>query len=298
MIAFDLGSNTLRAVRMDCDTLEITGRYEKIVRTADGLAKTGTIAPEAFERVVAAVKEAQKALAYESGEGVAAVATEAVRQARNGGRLLDEIKRRTGVVFQVIDGKEEAALTLAAVRHRLARLGETERAFTLVDIGGGSTEVTLAWPKRVESRSFRLGIVTLSQSGERARRQSILARTVREMARFYKERGGEGPLVATAGTPTTVAALKLGMDYASYDPQKINGTRVSLQDLSAQKRRLLAADESERKRLVGVGREDLIETGIEIFEALMRAFGVEEAVVIDDGLREGSALVGCRQKAG
>ncbi|NPA29519.1 MAG: phosphatase, partial [Epsilonproteobacteria bacterium] len=100
------------------------------------------------------------------------------------------------------------------------------------------------------------------------------------------------------GTPTTVAALKLGMDYASYDPQKINGTRVSLQDLSAQKRRLLAADENERKRLVGVGREDLIETGIEIFEALMRAFGVEEAVVIDDGLREGAALVGCRQKAG
>ena len=99
--------------------------------------------------------------------------------------------------------------------------------------------------------------------------------------------------VATAGTPTTIAAMKLGMDYAHYDSSKINGTLLTQVDLLAQGNKLLEMNSEERKRAVGVGREDLIVTGIKIFDAIYTLLGMEEAVVIDDGLREGVAADLC-----
>ena len=57
MIAIDLGSNTLRVVQMDCKSMKIINEYEKIVKTADGLAQYGVINDEAISRVVLAIQE-------------------------------------------------------------------------------------------------------------------------------------------------------------------------------------------------------------------------------------------------
>jgi exopolyphosphatase/guanosine-5'-triphosphate,3'-diphosphate pyrophosphatase len=100
--------------------------------------------------------------------------------------------------------------------------------------------------------------------------------------------------VPTAGTPTTVAAMKLGMTYATYDPLRVNGTPLAKGELRTQLKRLLSLDERARQVLVGVGREDLIAAGILIFERLYGILGFDEAVVIDDGLREGVAIAACR----
>jgi exopolyphosphatase/guanosine-5'-triphosphate,3'-diphosphate pyrophosphatase len=295
-IGVDLGSNTFRAVELSCETFEVLGAYEKIVRTADGLVDTGRISEAAVDRIVAAAEEAKRHLDFSLP--VAAVTTEAVRRADNGEAVLRTIRERTGLAFRIVSGAEEAELTLLAVRTRLKKLGLEHRDFVMVDIGGGSTEVVFVREGEIRIRSFPVGIVTVAQRyGTLERIGAALHEEMAPVARFaaaMREHGMRpGLFVATAGTPTTVAAMKMGMEYATYDGRKINGVSLTRQDLRAQMRRLLALDIGERQRLVGVGREDLIAAGILIFERLYDVLGFDEAVVVDDGLREGAAIAAC-----
>jgi exopolyphosphatase/guanosine-5'-triphosphate,3'-diphosphate pyrophosphatase len=299
-VGIDLGSNTLRAVKRDCLTGRFVAEYEKIVRTAEGLVESGRISEAALLRIVEALGEAKAALGFE-GARVRAVTTEAMRRAVNREEILRRIAAETGVRFEVIDGTEEARLTLLAVQRRLERLGIGSESFVLVDIGGGSTELTFRYPEGVISRSFPLGIVTLSQeAGSWERVSEVLEKHLPPLQAFAKKvtsrYGAPELFVATAGTPTTVAALKLGMDYESYDSRRINGTRLSREDLEHTLRQLMAMSRAEREKAVGVGRDDLIAAGILIFEALYDLLGFEECIVIDDGLREGVAIELCEEK--
>jgi exopolyphosphatase/guanosine-5'-triphosphate,3'-diphosphate pyrophosphatase len=80
------------------------------------------------------------------------------------------------------------------------------------------------------------------------------------------------------------------MDYESYNPDKINGYRLRLEECYGVHNALLAMNEQERTRYVGIGRENLIIAGILMVTAIYEAIGVENAIIIDDGLREGIAL--------
>ncbi|WP_292658962.1 phosphatase [Nitratifractor sp.] len=296
-IGIDLGSNTLRVVKRDCRSGEFVAEYEKIVRTADGLQQSGRISEAVVERIVQALKEARECVGFE-GAALRAVTTEAMRRAENREAVLKRIEEETGVRFEIIEGSEEASLTLLAVEGRLKALHAANNSFVLVDIGGGSTELIFRYPGKTLSRSFPLGIVTLSQeAGSLEKVGELLPEKLPPLREFvervYGRYGRVQSFVATAGTPTTVAALKLGMNYRTYDAKRINGTRLQREELAIYLRKLLAMNKAEREKAVGVGRDDLIAAGILIFEALFDLLGFEECIVIDDGLREGVAISLC-----
>ena len=297
MIAIDLGSNTLRVVQLDCKSMKVTNEYEKIVKTADGLAQHGLINDEAISRVISAIQEAQKQIDFIS-DSVKAVTTEAVRRAKNSDEVLLKIKEETGVAFEIISGDEEARLTLLAVKHRLRKLQYVSDSFVLVDIGGGSTELIFHYRDEVISKSFPIGIVTIAQSYETLDNiQDALPKEMFEMKMFcaevYAIKGKVNSFVATAGTPTTVAAMKLGQTYATYDAKKINGTSLATKELDFYLKKLLSLPFEEREIAVGTGRSDLIAAGILIFKQLYSIVEFDVCVVIDDGLREGVALEEC-----
>ena len=298
MIAIDLGSNTLRVVQIDCKSMKIINEYEKIVKTADGLAQYGVINDEAISRVVSAIQEAQEQIDFTS-DIVKAVTTEAVRRATNSDEVLLQIQNETGVVLEIISGDEEARLTLSAVKHRLEKLQYASDTFVLVDIGGGSTELIFHYGNETISKSFPVGIVTIAQSYETLDTiQKALPKEMLEIQMFcaevYATKGKVNSFVATAGTPTTVAAMKLGQTYACYNAKKINGTAIVQDELDFYLKKLLAMPFKEREITVGVGRSDLIAAGILIFKQLYSIVEFDICVVIDDGLREGVALDGCQ----
>ena len=298
MIAIDLGSNTLRVTKLDCKSGKFLIGFEKIVKTADMLNNTGVIHHEAVDRVIYAIKEAKKKIDF-SENRVKAVTTEALRRAVNSKEVLERIEKETGISFEVISGEEEARLTLLAVKHRLNRLHFASKSFVLIDIGGGSTELIFAYPDKVISRSFPVGIVTLAQSYQDLEGISIaLPQEMLELERFcieiYAEQGKVDSFIATAGTPTTVAAMKLGQTYECYNPKKINGTSIVKQELDFYLKKLLDMPFYEREITVGVGRSDLIAAGILIYKQLFDIVEFDSCVVIDDGLREGVALDECQ----
>jgi len=298
MIAIDLGSNTFRAIEMACDTFETVAEFERVVRTADGLHQTGKISDTAVERIIEATEDAKKVLDF--SQKVVAVTTEAIRKASNAQEVLDTIANRTGVNFRLIPGEEEAKYTLLAVISRFEKLGLKCNTFVMVDIGGGSTEVVFYDRGRVLIESFPVGILTVAQAyGSPEAIQKALPTLMQSMSDHVAKAKAEGfapdCFISTAGTPTTIAAMKLGMDYKTYDPQRINGTQLTREDLDRELTKLLALDKEERQKLVGVGREDLIAAGVLIFDQLYQILNFELATVIDDGLREGVAIAECRQ---
>ena len=297
MIAIDLGSNTLRVLEYDCDNDKHIAGYEKVVKTADGLVEYGLINDAAVERILFALEEAKKQLGLTFDE-VKAVTTESVRRASNAQEVLMKIKKETGISFEIITGEEEARLTLLAVKHRLSKLHYASHSFVLVDIGGGSTELIFSYPDKVISKSFPVGIVTIAQTYESLEGiGEALPKEMLEMQMFcsevYANHGEVNSFVATAGTPTTVAAMKLGQTYACYNPKKINGTSIVKDELDFYLKKLLAMPFDEREITVGVGRSDLIAAGILIYKQLFAIVEFDSCIVIDDGLREGVALEGC-----
>ncbi len=297
MIAIDLGSNSLRVLEYDCNTSKQIVAYEKVVKTADGLAQFGLINDDAITRVITAIKEMKSKVDF-SSQPVKAVTTEAVRRASNSDEVLARIKKGTGVVFDIILGDEEARLTLLAVKNRLTKLQYSSETFVLVDIGGGSTELIFHYGFETISRSFPIGIVTIAQTYKNLDNiQNALSEEMYDMQMFcaevYDTKGKPSSFVATAGTPTTVAAMKLGFNYENYDAVKINGTSLEKNELDFYLKKLLSLPFEEREVAVGTGRSDLIAAGILIYKQLYTMLEFETCVVVDDGLREGVAIEMC-----
>jgi exopolyphosphatase / guanosine-5'-triphosphate,3'-diphosphate pyrophosphatase len=287
VIAIDLGSNTIRFI--EYDGIHWGKSFEKIIKTAESLYTTNEIGDAAVERIVGAIEEARKKLDFVAHE-IIGVATAAMRMANNRNDVLESIFRRSGIRFTLIDGDKEALLTLKAVRYRLRRLGLEPSRFILSDIGGGSTELIESDHGTFRSISLDIGIVTLSESANNIQKlEQRLALFEADIRHFVGERKGYA-LVLTAGTPTTIAAYLNGMDYDHYDASRINGFILTLEDCRKAYRELLDMSEFSRSLYVGVGREKLIAAGILLVISIYTAVGIGEAIIVDDGLREGVAL--------
>ena len=298
MIGIDLGSNTIRIVKIECKTKEKSGEFEKIVKTADGLVETKIISNEAVERIIKAINEAKEKIDF--NDEIKAVATEALRRAKNKDEVLKEIKEKTGIEFEIISADKEAYYDVLAVEECIKRCTDRDaRNFLLVDIGGGSTEIILKHKSDILSESYKLGIVTLTQKYKTPEGiKYAIKKEVSEIKNFldfafttYKK-----PKIFTAssGTPTTIAALKLGMKYKTYNPEKVNGSVITPEDLDFWLKKLMKMEMKKREELVGVGRGDLIMSGIYIFKEIFKLTKYSECIVCDDGLREGVAIEGCR----
>jgi len=298
IIAIDLGSNSLRILKMNCETKAREGEFHKTVKTADKLASTGVISDEAVERVVSALNEAREKLDFTNAE-IKAVTTEAIRQAKNGDEVLAKIAEQTAIAFEVIDGEAEAKYALLAVENRLKLLGEEPKSFMMVDIGGGSTELLFHYGEgKSFSKSFQIGIVTVTQRfnglAELAEAIPLLMNPLKHYYHEVVSQYGEVEMfIATAGTPTTIAAMREGMEYATYDAEKIHGIRLSQKDLVEQLSKLIKMSAEERVKIVGVGRDDLIASGVLIYDEIYTFSGFKESMVIDDGIREGVAFSIC-----
>lgn len=287
MIACDLGSNSFRVVEIDCVSKERICEFEKIVKTAHGIIQSGKIDKNAQQRIIQAINEAKKQFDLINAY---AVTTAAMRKATNAYEVLKNIKEQTGVKFKIIDAKMEAKYTKIAVENRLHLENIYPKSYMLMDLGGASTELIFD----DFDKSFDIGIVTmvdkypLSSIKDGIKKEFV---KIREFAKTVKK---PQTFVATAGTPTTIVAFLKGMDYEHYDYRLVNGTILTVKDIQVVLQKLLALSFDERKRWVGVGRDDLIIAGILIFKEIIEIFGFTQAVIIDDGLREGVALSMCR----
>ncbi len=290
MIGCDLGSNTIRIVQIDCKTKKRVKEFERIVKTGKNLQKSGIISKESIQNILNALNDASKIIDFKNDK-TKCIATEALRVARNSQDVIEEIRARFNLNFEIIDGKAEAKYTILGVKSSLQNLGIKGDDFALFDLGGGSTELSYIRGDKIETKSFPFGILNVSERYKDNLKKGI-EKELKPLVKFADQKKA-GFLVATAGTPTTVCAFLGGMDYKSYNHEKINGKTLHVEDYIKALEMILSMRKAEQERYCGVGRSELIKTGILIVVSLMKQIGFNSSIVIDDGLREGVALSMC-----
>ena len=300
IVTIDLGSNSFRVLKYDCKNHKIISEYNEVVGMADGLVDTGIISKEAMQRVIGAISHSVEVVDYNPSDAIC-VTTAAMRKASNNQEVLKYFKEISGTNFSIIDGKEEARLTLLAVKYALKREKINSDNFILLDIGGGSTEIIVNTKDKYEAHSFDFGIVTMTQKYlVHHDLHNDLDNRKKEIKKFLDSLNiknlNEYSFVATAGTPTTIAAIKLGQDFFSYDRNIVNGTIVNLDDIFYCLEIFKNSSNEEIAKLVGRGRVEFIEVGIFIYKMIFDVLEKSESIVLDDGLREGVAINYCETK--
>ena len=293
VISIDLGSNSFRVLKFDCLNFKILDEYHQVTGLADGLINSGLINKEAQNRVIEALKIASRKLDFDPKDAVC-VTTAAMRKASNSKEVLEFLEKNSGAKFKIIDAEEEAKLTLLAIKYALQREKLESKKFIVLDIGGGSTELSINIEDKYFSKSFDFGIVTMTQkslkNGNLFEDLNQRKEEVKEFVDSLNLDIKDFPFVATAGTPTTLAAVKIGMDYFNYDKDIINGMILDYKDLEDGLNVLKTKSIEETTKLVGKGRVEFMEVGTYIYKMFFDVLEKNNSIVLDDGLREGVAI--------
>lgn len=282
LVAEPDGAGGLRSVHDDC----------RFGRLGQGLDASGALAPEAIARSLDIVRDYRAEMDRLGVARVAAVGTQALREAANAAAFVEPASALLGTAIEVVPGEREAELVSIAVARSLPALAEG--AYAIADVGGGSTELIVCEGTEVRSfTSVKLGSVRhkeryLAHDPPHAEEIAAMVADIDRTLEALPLPAGV-PLVGTAGTATTIAAIELGL--ASYDPDRIQGARVSAAAIEAQLDRLLATDTAGRARIRGVEpeRADVIAAGVAIYARLLRVLGTAEMIVSDRGVRWGLA---------
>ncbi len=292
----DLGSNTVLLL-----VLEERGRIvcdeAKVTRLGEGVFTRGEFHPEARERTRAVVEVFSGEARAAGVEVLVGVGTEALRCARDGAEFLEGL-RSSGLLdrARILDGEQEARLAIEASRRRP---GALRHGLQVIDVGGGSTEVSRCDPAgRVRGWSLPLGSVRLTEALVRS--HPIPIREIEWLRAAVNDellRLGPEPdtarveaVVAVGGTATTLAALELRLE--PYDPDRVEGTELTRGDLCGWIERLAGMSVAERRALPGMepGRADVIVAGLVVLAGVLEWLGADRFRSSGRGLRHGVAL--------
>jgi exopolyphosphatase/guanosine-5'-triphosphate,3'-diphosphate pyrophosphatase len=302
--ALDLGTNNCRLLvaRTSHTGFRIVDSFSRIVRLGEGLELSGRLSDVAIERTLEALKICARKIALRRVSHWRWVATEACRQASNGGEFLYRVKREVGLDLEVITGEQEARYALTGCQSLL----DYEHDYALIfDVGGGSTE--LMWlrlgrnrePSLLAWTSVPCGVVSLSEryGGDRVSEtvyQAMIDDALGLLRPFEAAHGiferavqGNVLMLGTSGTVTTVASVARKLNR--YDRDKIDGCWLN-PDQIRQTARLLASwslAERQAHPCIGAGRADLVVAGCAIVEAIHRIWPATRIRVADRGVREG-----------
>lgn len=291
--SIDLGTNTARLLIADCfadGSFNQICLMRSIIRLGGGFCKEKGLAEDAIERARCCLAEFAAAIHTHGVTVTHAVATSAVRDAANGSWFISFIAEQTGIKLNIIDGLTEGTITLSGV---LSGLDEQSEQILMFDVGGGSTEYTVARGGHpIFVHSLPLGVVRLTEGKPDINAmQDKIRRELQSLALLMEQEqiviSSDTLLVGTAGTATTLAAISLEM--VEYDYRKVNNHMLSREEIQAIYMRLSGMSPLERLQVTGMekGREDLIIAGTLITLLTMEQFNSSSMKVSDYGLLEG-----------
>ena len=316
--ALDLGTNNCRLlIASPAPELgpgfRVVEAFSRIVRLGEGLSRTGRLDEAAMDRAAAALAVCADKLRRRRATRVEAVATQACRAAANGPEFVRRIERETGLRLRIIAPREEAELSVVGCA---ALLDHAAEAALVVDVGGGSTE--LSWlslsepsgePRMVAWLSLPVGVVTLAERfPEPAAADgawfAAMVGHVRELVAAFPGadalrpafEGGRAHLVGTSGAITSLAGMHLGL--RRYERSRVDGLWMSHAECLDATRRLMSRSAAERAHepCIGPDRADLVLAGAAILEAILELWPCERIRVADRGLREGLLLTLMRER--
>ncbi len=301
----DVGTNSVKLLVAEVAGHEVRPLCEESQQTrlGQGFYETHRLQPAAIASTAHAVARFAAAARQLKTERLRVIATSAARDAVNPHELLAAIENAAGLQVEIISGEQEADWAFRGVTTDPALAA---RPLLLLDVGGGSSEFILGQgDQRHFCQSFRLGTVRLLETipPDDPPTAAGLAETRRWLQEFIetKIRPALQPalqretelnsalapitLVGTGGTTSILARMEAHLE--SFDRERIEATRLSLDRVRWHNENLWRLPLARRQEIVGLPRKraDVILAGTAIYETVMASFGFSELRVSTRGLR-------------
>jgi exopolyphosphatase / guanosine-5'-triphosphate,3'-diphosphate pyrophosphatase len=301
--AIDIGSNScrLKIARVVQHRLKVLHEDREVTRLGASVFESGLISPQAMADTLAALKRFYRAVQEFGADQVRAVATSAMRDARNARAFLAWIRDETGWDVEIISGLEEGRLIHAGV------MGNEESgagSCLLIDVGGGSCEISLSQHKRIKDTiSLPLGAVRLTEEflpsdppapEEIARMKQFIARELRRaerrnIAALVKR------VVATSGTAAALAESSKALiktrpaKTAGKRAAKVDPDLISTRAVRRMAEKLTRMDNPARAAIPGIGpkRSEIITAGAHVFADVLERLALPGFYYSTMGLRDG-----------
>lgn len=292
----DIGTNTLLLLVVDSQQRRIADLC-RFGRLGQGLDAAGRLADDAIARSLAICREYRAVIDQHDVGQRSVIATQALREAANRDAFVGPAQQILGAAIEIITGTEEAELAHLAVARTFPDLVGT---YVVVDVGGGSTEFIVSESSRVVSaRSVPIGAVRLAERHLKhdpptpAEIEAMDAAIAAHLSTLDLPTGV--PLVGTAGTATTMAAVTLGLH--TYDPDAVTGARLAPATVASLRSTLLAASTAERRKIPGIEaqRADVIHAGVAIYAHAVSRIRAPVMITCDRGIRWGVVYRGPAQ---
>lgn len=286
----DIGTNSVRLLLAEKDEKEewkILKKDLRSTRLGEGMTDKAYIGKGPQERTLKAIEEFAAAARLEGADEIFAYGTSIMRDAANGPAFSDEVTSAVGIPVRILSGKEEAYYSY------IGAAGTSGVVTSVVDIGGGSTEICMGFGTDIGMRhSFRLGCVCCSKQFDTTTprgvaelkkhcfdlfRHTELMQSVKNVKRW----------IGVGGTVTSMAAMLQELEV--YDSAKVQDFVIHQDDVNRMLKKLCAMSYDDKCHLTGLmpERADIIVAGVAILDALMEYFALPEIIVSDRDLSEG-----------
>ncbi|PWM79705.1 MAG: hypothetical protein DBY32_02260 [Phascolarctobacterium sp.] len=288
----DIGSNSARLV---ITHIYKNGAYNMVynqkeaLRLSQKVDKNGCLTPQAFSDTIETLKTFAYMCKLYNADHIIAVATAAIRNAKNGAELTRLVQKETGINLHIITGNTEAYYSYLGVINTLPY-----ESGIIFDLGGGSTELIYFEERKIlESVSVPIGAVNTTAMFNT--RGSVNAATFGELCAYLRRRLGEYPwlkqpklpLIGVGGTARTIG--KIHQRASGYPTTKIHNYKLTVQAFRGILNRLKNTTLEERRKISGLSSEraDIIIAGASIINALFEVTGSKQLITSGCGLREG-----------
>lgn len=294
----DLGTNSFHTLIVDLfpnGSFEVIDKIKEMVRLGERGFAEGRLTDGAMKRSVRALKRVKMLAEGWGAVDYLAFATSAIREAENGGELIERIRRETGIHVQAIDGVTEARLIYQGVRRALDMRSPT----LMVDIGGGSTEFIIGTSSEVYfATSRKLGAARMTgrfistdpvEADEfkalRAHFREALAPVIEAVAEH-----GVTEIVGSSGTFENIA--QVCANYYGDSDRSIYLQSFDKESLRKVTKQIMTSSRDERQQMPGIDakRVDQIVAGAMLVDVLMKDLPVEQIRVSPNALREGMVV--------
>ncbi len=293
--AIDIGSNTTQITVARCqpETLDIVAHESEMLRLGESVTKTGEISPNMQKSVIKTVQKYQDIAKQHNAEHVLAVATEAMRKARNGEEFIQHIHEKTGLPVQIINGDVEAVLTFYGATYELAQEPDAPNQVGVMDVGGGSTELITSkkmqinWRTSVQMGSGQLHDKYLHSNPPTHEEMEEARQFINSILQNVQVPQNPSMLMVTGSSAS--ALLKLAQHAFDLDKQSTYLTQDDLLRLQGLLN-AMPAEEIAKRYEQQLERARILPGGALIIHTVLGWLQLDKLRVSSHGLREGALL--------
>jgi exopolyphosphatase/guanosine-5'-triphosphate,3'-diphosphate pyrophosphatase len=297
LAVIDIGTNSIHMVLAEIlpdASYKILDRFKDVTRLGNGTFATRRLSDETVARAIEVLKTLVTLARNKGFDRIVAVATSAVREARNGGDFVNLVEEQAGMRVRVISGTEEARLIFLGVKNSIA-LADTPSL--VVDVGGGSVELILGNRDRmIHAKSLKLGAIRLAEQFlpntppsapmMRALDDAVTGQLKTAIETFAVKKVDS--LIATSGMAGNLAEIIHIKQTGRPLPQH-NLATVSLKDLRLLESELAQLPLKARLAIPGLDpkRVDTLLPAAVVLRRLLELSGLNEMTLCDKAIREG-----------